>query len=121
MFHAPSLNAFWHVTEEKGLFGVVSGRDVIPSTGPNSKGVKTFLEKQRLAHSKITLAIHPSQLLHVRNEENPSVIWQNLSRIHCAHDLGVLLTLRMDFLKCLFHLGPPSLLMSLAFVMLLIA
>ena len=85
--------------EEKGLFGIVSGRDIMPTTGPNSKGVKTFLEKQRLARSKIILAIHPSQLPHVRNEENPSVIWQNLSRIHRARGLGVLLTLRMDFLK----------------------
>ena len=85
--------------EEKGLFSIVSGRDIMLTTGPNSKGVKTFLEKQRLARSKIILAIHPSQLPHVRNKENPSVIWQNLSRIHCARGLGVLLTLRMDFLK----------------------
>ena len=85
--------------EEKSLFSIVSGQDIMPTTGPNSKGVKTFLEKQRLARSKIILAIHPSQLPHVRNEENPSVIWQNLSRIHRARGLGVLLTLRMDFLK----------------------
>jgi Domain of unknown function (DUF4219) len=65
--------------EEKGLFGVVSGRDVMPTTGPSSKGVKAFLEKQRLARSKIILAIEPSQLPHVRNEENPFVIWQNLT------------------------------------------
>ena len=65
--------------EEKGLFGIVSGQDIMPTTGPNSKGVKTFLEKQRLACSKIILAIHPSQLPHVRNKENSSVIWKNLS------------------------------------------
>jgi hypothetical protein len=85
--------------EEKGLFGVVSGRVIMPTTGPNSKGVKTFLEKQRLARSKIILAIEPSQLPHVRNEEDPFVIWQNLTRIHRARGLGVLLTMRMDFLK----------------------
>ena len=85
--------------EEKGLFGIVSGEIVMPTTGPNSKGVKTFLEKQRLARSKIILAIEPSQLPHVRNEENPLVIWQNLARIHRARGLGVLLTMRMDFLK----------------------
>jgi hypothetical protein len=85
--------------EEKGLFGVVSGRDVLPATGPNSKGVRTFLEKQRLARSKIILAIDPSQLPHVRNEEDPFVIWKNLARIHRARGLGVLLTMRMDFLK----------------------
>ena len=81
------------------MFGIVSGRDILPTTGPNSKGVKTFLEKQCLAHSKIILSIEPSQLPHVRNEENPSVIWQNLTRIHRACGLGVLLTFLMDFLK----------------------
>ena len=85
--------------EEKGLFGVVSGRDIMPTTGSNSKGVKTFLEKQRLARSKIILAIEPSQLPHVRNEEDPFVIWQNLTQIHRACGLGILLTMRMDFLK----------------------
>lgn len=92
--------------EEKGLFGVVSGRDVMPPTGPNSKGVKTFLEKQRLARAKIILALEPSQLPHVRNEENPAVIWQNLARIHRARGLGVLLTMRMDFLK--MSMSPDS-------------
>ena len=85
--------------EEKGLFGVVSGQVTMPTTGPNSKGVKVFLEKQCLARSKIILAIEPSQLPHVWNEEDPSVIWQNLTRIHCAHGLGVLLTMHMNFLK----------------------
>ena len=85
--------------EEKGLFGIVSGHDIMPSTGPNSKGVKTFLEKERLARSKIILSIETSQLPHVRNEANPFVIWQNLARIHRARGLGVLLTMRMDFLK----------------------
>ena len=60
--------------EEKGLFGIVSGQDIMPTTGLNSKGVKNFLEKQLLACSKIILAIHPSQLPHVRNKENSSVI-----------------------------------------------
>jgi gag-polypeptide of LTR copia-type len=85
--------------EEKGLFGVVCGRNIMPTTGPNSKGARTFLEKQHLARSKIILAIEPSQLPHVRNEEDPFIIWQNLSRIHRACGLGILLTMRMDFLK----------------------
>jgi len=71
----------------------------MPTTGPNSKGVRTFLEKQRLARSKIILSIDPSQLPHVRKEDNPFVIWQNLTRIHRACGLGVLLTMRMDFLR----------------------
>ena len=66
--------------EEKGLFGVVSGQDIMPTTRSNSKGVKTFLEKQRLARSKIILAIDTSQLPHVRNEDDPLIIWTNLAR-----------------------------------------
>jgi hypothetical protein len=65
--------------EEKGLFGVVCGQDVMPSTGPNSKGAKIFLEKQHLAHSKIILAIEPSQLPHVRTKDDPAIIWKNLA------------------------------------------
>ena len=85
--------------EVKRLFGVVSGRDVMPTTGPNSQGVKTFLEKQRLARANIILAIDPSQLPYVRNEDDPAVIWKNLARIHHARGLGILLMMRMDFLK----------------------
>jgi hypothetical protein len=85
--------------EEKGLFGVTCGRDVMPATGPNSKGVRTFIEKQRLARAKIILCIEPSQIPHIRNESDPAVIWKNLSQIHRARGLGVLLTMRMDFLK----------------------
>jgi len=85
--------------EEKGLFGVVCVRDVMPTTGPNSKGVKTFLEKQRLARSKIILSIETSQIPHVRSEEDPAIIWKNLARIHRARGLGVLLTVCMDFLR----------------------
>ena len=87
------------LSEEKELFSVVSGQVTMPTTRPNSKGVKVFLEKQCLAYSKTILAIEPSQLPHVRNGEDPSVIWQNLTQIHHAHGLGVLLTMRMDFLK----------------------
>ena len=81
-------------------------RVVMPTTGPNSKGVQTFLEKQCLAHSKIILAIEPSQLPHVRNEENPFIIWQNLAQIHCAHGLGVhCLGVGLGWVKAIFA-GP---------------
>jgi len=92
--------------EEKGLFGVVCGRDVMLTTGPNSKGVKTFLEKQRLARSKIILSIETSQIPHVRSEEDPAIIWKNLARIHRARGLGVLLMMCMDFLR--FSMPPGS-------------
>lgn len=91
--------------EEKGIFGVVCGRDMMPSTGPNSKAVRTFMEKQRLARSKIILALETSQLPHVRNELDPAVVWQNLARIHRARGLGVLLTMRREFIRMMM---PPN-------------
>ena len=85
--------------EEKGLFRVTCGHDIMLATGPNLKGVRTFIEKQHLAHAKIILCIEPSQIPHIRNKSDPAVIWKNLSQIHHAHGLGVLLTMCMDFLK----------------------
>jgi hypothetical protein len=92
--------------EEKGLFGVTCGRDIMPTSGPNSKTFRTFVEKQRLARAKIILCIEPSQIPHIRNESDPAVIWKNLSQIHRARGLGVLLTMRMDFLK--MSMSPKS-------------
>ena len=84
--------------EEKGLFRFTCRCDVMPATGPNSKGVCTFIEKQHLTCAKIILCIEPSQIPHIQNKSDPTVIWKNLSQIHRAHGLGVLLTMHMDFL-----------------------
>lgn len=85
--------------EEQGLFGVVDGRDTAPAAGPNSKAGKAFTTKCRQARAKIILGLEPSQFPHVRLEEDPAVIWEKLTQIHRARGLGVLLTMRMDFLK----------------------
>ena len=61
--------------KEKGLFGVTCGCDIMPATGPNLKGIHTFIEKQRLTHAKIILCIEPSQIPHIRNESDPAVIF----------------------------------------------
>ena len=51
--------------KEKGLFRVTCGHDVMPAIGPNSKGVRTFIEKQCLTHTKIILCInHPRSPTH---------------------------------------------------------
>ena len=84
--------------EEKGLFGVVSGEDTT-STDATAGETKSFLEKQRLARAKIVLAVEPSQIPHIRNVTDPAIVWKNLARIHRARGLGVLLTMRMEFLK----------------------
>jgi hypothetical protein len=50
--------------EEKGLFGVVSGEDTT-STDAAAGETKSFSVKQHLAHTKIVLAIEPSQIPHI--------------------------------------------------------
>ncbi len=85
--------------EEKGLFGVVNGRDTRPSGPPTLKQVKTFLEKQRVARAKIILTVEPSQLPHVWDTTDLAIIWRKLGHIHHACGLGILLTMRMDFFK----------------------
>jgi hypothetical protein len=67
-----------------------------PSTGPNSKALRTYQQKQRLTRAKLILAVEPSQLPHVRDED-PAIIWAKLSRIHSARGLGTLLTIRRNF------------------------
>src|SRR6266508_4562690 len=74
--------------EEKGLFGVVNGQDTRPSCPPTLKQVKTFLEKQRVAHAKIILAVEPSQLPHVRDTTNLAMTWRKLGPSHHARRLG---------------------------------
>ena len=51
--------------EEISLFGVTCGCDIMLATGPNRKGIRTFIEKQCLTHAKITLCIEPSQIPHI--------------------------------------------------------
>jgi hypothetical protein len=83
--------------EEKGLFGIVSGEDTV-SADATAGETKSFSAKQRLARAQIVLAIQPSQIPHVRDATDPAAIWKNLARIHRARGLGVLLTMRMEFL-----------------------
>jgi hypothetical protein len=43
--------------DEKELWDLVSGDETIPLSSPNSKAVKTFKQKQQLAHTKIILHV----------------------------------------------------------------
>ena len=48
---------------QKDLLGIVDGSITQPLGSPNSKPVKAFLQKQKLAHAEIILRISPSQLV----------------------------------------------------------
>jgi hypothetical protein len=106
--------------EDQNLFCVIDGREEEPQTGPNSKAVRAYNQKRRQARAKIILAVEPSQLPHTRDQD-PAVIWDNLSKIHCARGLGTLLTMRRKFFGMSIPLALVSHLGLLLFVMLHIA
>ena len=64
--------------DEKELWDVVSSDETMPLFGPNSKAVKTFKRKQRLAQAKIILHVENSQLLHTDYDDLKD-IWDSLA------------------------------------------
>lgn len=81
----------------KDLFEVVDGSVTQPLGSPNSKAVKAFLHKQKLARAEIILRISPSQLPHVRDPD-PKVIWDNLRALHQSRGFASRLSLRRRFI-----------------------
>ncbi|KAF8630817.1 hypothetical protein AX14_010971, partial [Amanita brunnescens Koide BX004] len=81
-----------HLTK-KGLFSVINGTDELLTTGPNSKAMQSYCQKQNLTHSKLILGIESSQLPHICKKD-PAEIWQKLSQIHSACGLGTLLAMQ---------------------------
>lgn len=82
--------------EEKELWDVVSGTEIAPTTGPNSKASKAFARKLKLAKAKIILHLDKSQLPHARFD-TPKEIWDNLACIHRTRGFGTLLAMRRKF------------------------
>jgi hypothetical protein len=81
----------------KDLLGVVDGSVIQPLGSPNSKPVKTFFQKKKLARAEIILRISPSQLPHVRDPD-PQVIWDNLRTLHQSRGFASRLSLRRRFI-----------------------
>jgi hypothetical protein len=81
----------------KDLLGVVDGSITQPLGSPNSKPVKTFIQKQKLARAEIILRISPSQLPHVRDPD-PKIIWDNLRALHQSRGFASRLSLRRRFI-----------------------
>jgi len=82
--------------EEKDLWGVISGEEEQPSTGPSSKSAKAYQKKLRLCRAKIILHVENSQLPHTR-DPHPRVIWESLARVHRSRGFGTLLAMRRRF------------------------
>ena len=83
--------------DEQDLWDVVNGTETMPNLGPNSKAVKAFIRKQRLARAKILLYLSNSQIPHARVEDNdPKAIWDNLARIHQSQGFGRIFSLHRE-------------------------
>ena len=104
--HFPKLNntnyADWHymmvaTLVEKDLWDIVDGWLTCPVSSPNHKAVKSFVKKQHLARTKISLSIEASQLPHTRHD-NPRVIWESLQKVHWACGFATCLSLCRRFL-----------------------
>jgi hypothetical protein len=82
--------------EEKELWDIVTGDEPLPTSGPNSKAMKAYVRKQKLAKAKIILHLDKSQLPHARFN-TAKEIWDNLERIHRTRGFGTLLAMRRRF------------------------
>jgi hypothetical protein len=86
-----------HLTR-KELWEVVDGTESKPTGSVNSKLMKTWTKRQRLAHAEIILHVETDQLLHTCFDD-PKEIWENLEKIHHARSFATHLLLRWRFLS----------------------
>jgi len=104
---APKMEA---LLIEADLDEVVFGDASPPVGSPNSKPVKAWEKKKRLAKAKITLYVAKSQLPHLRVSNDPRVIWAELKRVHRASGFGTLLAMRRRFFS--MRAGPEQTMLS---------
>lgn len=89
----------------KGLWGVVNGDIEEPSTGENSRSMIAYRKKQSEARAELVLHVEPTQLSFIRDPD-PSVIWDNLAKMHQSRGMATRLALRRKFLKLQKPEGP---------------
>ena len=81
----------------KDLLDIVDGTVTHPLGSPNSKPVKAFLQKQKLARAEIILRVSPSQLPNV-HDPDLMVIWDTLRALHQFRGFASCLSLRRRFI-----------------------
>ena len=77
----------------KDLWDIVAGMEVRPAGSNNTKAVKSWQKKQRLAQAEIILHVEPSQLPHTCFD-NLKDIWDNLETVHRSHGFATCLPLK---------------------------
>ena len=82
----------------KYLWDVVDSKEVRPAGSDNTKAMKSWQKKQRLAKAEIILHIEPSQLPHTCFD-NPKDIWDNLEKVHWSCGFTTCLSLKQHFLS----------------------
>lgn len=78
---------------EKDVFDVVDGTETMPAGSPNTKAVRTFVKKQKLAKAFIVSGVDDTQITHTRYDD-PAEIWEKLGQVHVARGLGTANALR---------------------------
>ena len=77
----------------KDLWDIVDGMEVRPTRSDNTKAVKSWQKKQRLAQAEIILHVEPSQLPHT-HFNNPKDIWDNPEKVYQSHGFAMCLSLK---------------------------
>jgi hypothetical protein len=69
--------------KSKGLLDMISGIDVEPSSGHNSKAWKAWKARQDAAAELLVKALEDDQLIHVHGlEDEPDLMWERLRTVH---------------------------------------
>ena len=82
----------------KDLWDIVDGMELRPARSDNTKAVKSWQKKRRLAQVEIILCVEPSQLPHTCFD-NPKDIWDNLEMVHWSCGFTMCLSLKPHFLS----------------------
>jgi gag-polypeptide of LTR copia-type len=82
----------------KDLWGIADSLEGRPAGSTNTRAVKAWMRKQKLARTEIILRVEPDQPPHT-HFDNPKDIWDNLEKVHHACRFATHLLLRRQFLS----------------------
>jgi len=94
--HYPDWAMQMEVLLEEKLWDIVMGTEPVPTTGPNLRGMKAYVWKEKSVKAKIILPLGESQLPHA-HLGTAKEIWDNFTCIHCACCFSALLTMHWKF------------------------
>ena len=78
------------------LWDIVSGEEEEPTTGPNSKTMKSYRKRQQAARAEIALRVEDNQLIYTKNTD-PAEIWTKLETVHRARGMATRMAMQREF------------------------